>query len=61
LGLFAFCLWRAFGAWVFGGFGLILLLWAFWCGELLEGKRITEVKRIVKGKLLKGKQWLKRG
>jgi hypothetical protein len=23
------------------GFGLILLLWAFWCGKLLERKRIT--------------------
>jgi hypothetical protein len=42
---------------VFWGFGLLLLLllWAFWCGKLLEGKRITE------GKLLKGKEWLKRG
>jgi hypothetical protein len=32
-----------------------LLLWAFCCGKLLEGKRIA------KGKLLKGKEWLKRG
>jgi hypothetical protein len=67
LGLFVFAMdilaW-AFGAWVllgFGlGFGLILLLWAFWCGKLLVGKRITEGKRIAKGKLLKGKVWLKR-
>jgi hypothetical protein len=41
------------------GFGLGLLLWAFWCGKLLEGKRIIEGKRIAKGKLLKGKIWLK--
>jgi hypothetical protein len=32
----------------------------FWCGKLLEGRRITEGKRMA-GKLLKGKQWLKRG
>jgi hypothetical protein len=51
--LFAFLPW-AFGVWVLGGFGLgfglILLLWAFWCGKLWEGKRITEGKRIAKGK-----------
>jgi hypothetical protein len=35
--------------------GFSLLLWTFWCGKLLEGKRIA------KGKLLKGKEWLKRG
>jgi hypothetical protein len=29
--------------------GKKLLLWAFWCGKLLEGKRIIE------GKTLKGK------
>jgi hypothetical protein len=52
--------WRAFWAWVFEGFGLILSLWAFWCGKLLEGERITEGERIPKGKLLKGKIWLKR-
>jgi hypothetical protein len=51
----------AFWVWVFWGFGLILLRWAFWCGKLLEGKRITEWKRIAKGKLLKGKVWLKWG
>jgi hypothetical protein len=59
LGLFAFCLWllvwRALGAWAFGGFDFILLLWAFWCGMLLEWKRITEGRRIT-GKLLKGKE-----
>jgi hypothetical protein len=44
------------GFWLFavGGFlplniGKKLLLWAFWCGKLLEGKRIIE------GKTLKGK------
>jgi hypothetical protein len=42
------------------GFGLGFLLWAFWYGKILEGKRITEEKRIAKGKLLKGKEWLKR-
>jgi hypothetical protein len=52
-------------AWVFAlegflGFGVVLLLWAFWCVKFLEGKRITEGKRIAKGKLLKGKEWLKR-
>jgi hypothetical protein len=34
----------AFGFLPFGA-----LLWAFWCGKLLEGKRIIE------GKMLKGK------
>jgi hypothetical protein len=29
--------------------------------ETLEGERITEGKNIAKGKLLKGKVWLKRG
>jgi hypothetical protein len=43
-------------AWVFL-FGLLLL--AFWVGKLLEGRRITEEKRIAKGKSLKGKEWLK--
>jgi hypothetical protein len=60
LRLFAFCL-GPFALEGFLGFGLVLLLWAFWCGKLLEGKRITEGKRIVKGKFLKGKEWLKRG
>jgi hypothetical protein len=48
---FAFCLWLLLWAltWVFR-FGFLLL--AFWCGKLLEGKRI------VKGKLLKEKEWL---
>jgi hypothetical protein len=39
-------------AWVFH---FRLLLWAFWGEKLLEGKRTA------KGKLLKGKEWLKRG
>jgi hypothetical protein len=42
------------------GFHFGLWLWTFWCGKLLEGKRITEGKRIA-GKLLKGKERLKRG
>jgi hypothetical protein len=55
----AFC----FGAFCFGafalGFCLKLLLLAFglldfWCGRLVEGKRITEGKRNAKGVLLKG-------
>jgi hypothetical protein len=33
------------------GFELGLLLWAFWCGEILKGKRITKGERIA-GKLL---------
>jgi hypothetical protein len=37
--------------------GKKLLLWAFWCGKLLEGKllkgKIAEGKRIVEGKILK--------
>jgi hypothetical protein len=37
-----------FGLKGFGDFGLILLLWAFWCGKLLEGKRIAEGKRMAK-------------
>jgi hypothetical protein len=37
----------------FLGFGLVLLLWVFGCGKLLERKRIA------KGKLLKRKVWLK--
>jgi hypothetical protein len=32
-----------------------ILLWAFWCRKLLEGKRVVEGKRNTKGKLLKGK------
>jgi hypothetical protein len=64
-GLEAFCFlpwgFGGLGFWDFGlGFGLIFLLWAFWCGKLLKGNRITEGKRIAKGKLLKGKVWLKR-
>jgi hypothetical protein len=60
---------------IFFGFGFWLLLWdvslfvlgfclsllAFWCGKLLEGKRIIEGKRIAKVKLLKEKEWLRRG
>jgi hypothetical protein len=57
-GLFPLRLFALEGFW---GFGLVLLLWAFWHGKPLEGKRITEGKRIAKGKLLKGKVWLKRG
>jgi hypothetical protein len=39
----------------FGGFfGLCFFLGAFWCGKLLEGKRITEGKRTA-GELLKEK------
>jgi hypothetical protein len=30
--------------------GKKLLLWAFWCGKLLEGKRIVERKKIAEGK-----------
>jgi hypothetical protein len=48
-GLFAFCfLSLTFTLEGFLGYGFWLLLWAFWCGKFLEGKRIT------KGKLLKG-------
>jgi uncharacterized RDD family membrane protein YckC len=36
-----------FGLWL--GF----LLWAFWCGKLLEGKGITEGKRMAKDRLIK--------
>jgi hypothetical protein len=46
----------------FGLFGLLLLgalLWAFWCGKPLEGKRIIEGK-MLKGKIAEGKM-LKRG
>jgi hypothetical protein len=39
--------------------GFLVLLWAFWCGMLLEGKRIVEGKRVTQGNLLKGKEWLK--
>jgi hypothetical protein len=50
-GLFAFCLWLLL--WALEEFGgLILLLWAFCCGKLLEGKRITEGKRIAKEGLI---------
>jgi uncharacterized SAM-binding protein YcdF (DUF218 family) len=46
----------AFWAWVFCGFGLgfclILLLWAFWCGKLLERKRIPEGKKMAKERLI---------
>jgi hypothetical protein len=34
-------------------FYLGLLLWAFWCGKLLEGKRITEGTKMAKEKWLK--------
>jgi hypothetical protein len=66
----AFCL----GTFCFGGFfwalawegfldfGLVLLLWAFWCGKLLEGKRITAGKRIAKEKrITEGKRMAKEG
>jgi hypothetical protein len=53
----AFCLGLLFWAFGFGfGFGFDLgffhfglWLWAFWCGKLLEGKRITEGKELLKG------------
>jgi hypothetical protein len=52
--LFGALLW-AFG-WLFvlGGFlplniGKKLLLWSFWCGKLLEGKRIAEGKMLKRG------------
>jgi hypothetical protein len=54
-----FCLWILLWE-VFLGFGFWLLLWGFWCEKLLEGIRITEGKKIAKGKLLKGKEWLNR-
>jgi hypothetical protein len=42
-------------AWLFAFvLGKKLLLWAFWCGKLLEGKRIVEGKK----ELLKGKEGL---
>jgi hypothetical protein len=46
---FAVCLWLSLWAlaWVLP-FGLLLL--AFWCGKLLEAKRITEGKRIAEAK-----------
>jgi hypothetical protein len=44
--------WGAFALKVFLGFGLVLLLWAFWCGKLLEEKRITEGKRVAKEELV---------
>jgi hypothetical protein len=56
-GHFAFGIY--FGLLPVGGF--CLLLWAFWYRKLLKRNRITEGKRIAKGKLLKGKEWLKRG
>jgi hypothetical protein len=34
-----------FGFWLW----LWALLWAFWCGKLLDGKRITEGKEFLKG------------
>jgi hypothetical protein len=44
------------GFWLFalGGFlplniGKKLLLWAFWCGKLLEGRRIVEGKMLKRG------------
>jgi hypothetical protein len=58
-GLGAFCfLPLAFGLEDFwglgflGSFALILLLWDFWCGKLLEGRRITEGKRMAKEELI---------
>jgi hypothetical protein len=41
------------GLWLFGalafGFGFCFLFFVFWCGKLLEGKRITEGKELLKG------------
>jgi hypothetical protein len=34
------------------GFGFWLLLWDFWCGKLLEGRRIAEGKRMAKEGLI---------
>jgi hypothetical protein len=50
-------LWR-----VLGGFGLVLLLWAFFCGKLLGGKRITDRKTVANGKrITEGKRMVKEG
>jgi hypothetical protein len=51
---FAFGFWFGglFGLGFFWGFGLILLLWAFWCEKLLEGKRISEGKRMAEEGLI---------
>jgi hypothetical protein len=50
--LFAFWVKGAFGFWMKGG---------FWCGRLLEGKRIAEGKRLLKGKRIAKRELLKRG
>jgi hypothetical protein len=59
---FGFCFGRLFrlgfgGPWL-DSFVLGFLVWETFGGEK---KRITEEKRTAKGKLLKGKEWLKRG
>jgi hypothetical protein len=54
---FGVLLWAfRFFAWLFalGGFlslniGKKLLLWAFWCGKLLKGKRTVEGKMLKRG------------
>jgi hypothetical protein len=58
---FGALLW-AFGFLLCGGcflplnIGKMLFLWAFWCGKLLEGKRIIDGEKLLKGEeLLKGK------
>jgi hypothetical protein len=60
-GAFGALLW-AFGFLLCGGcflplnIGKMLFLWAFWCGKLLEGKRIIDGEKLLKGEeLLKGK------
>jgi hypothetical protein len=44
-GLFAL---RIFALEGFLDFGLVLLLWGFWCGKLLEGKTIIDGKSMAK-------------
>jgi hypothetical protein len=52
-GLGAFCfLSLTFALEDFLGFDFWLLLWAFWCGKLLEGKKITERKKMAKEGLI---------
>jgi hypothetical protein len=47
-GLEAFCFYFGLLVWRFLGLWLL----AFWCGELWEGKRITDGKRIAKEGLI---------
>jgi hypothetical protein len=59
VGAFAFSLWLE----LWGFFGDLDLAFALGFGvrSFLKRKRITEGKRIAKGKFLKGKEWIKRG